>query len=128
MCSRRDKCSCLLERICPALGLLQELISDTKWIMTNDPKLVKHFLISAAQMRAARGLLGWSQTKLATEASMSLPTVKRYETATGAKVSDDAIERLRRALESAGVEFIAENGGGAGVRLRKGAARGNLAG
>jgi len=50
---------------------------------------------------------------------MSLPTVKRYETAAGAKVSDDAVEKLRSALESASVEFIAENGGGPGVRLRK---------
>jgi hypothetical protein len=50
---------------------------------------------------------------------MSLPTVKRYETAAGAKVSDDAVEKLREALEKAGVEFIPENGGGPGVRLRK---------
>ncbi len=50
---------------------------------------------------------------------MSLPTVKRYETTAGAKVSDDAVEKLRSALESAGVEFIAENDGGPGVRLRK---------
>jgi transcriptional regulator with XRE-family HTH domain len=87
--------------------------------MTDDPKLVKIFLISPAQMRAARGLLGWSQTKLGIEAGMSLPTVKRYETAAGAKVSDDAVKRLQRALEKAGVEFIDENGGGPGVRLRK---------
>jgi hypothetical protein len=50
---------------------------------------------------------------------MSLPTVKRYETGAGAKVSSDAVAKLRAALEAAGVEFIAENGGGAGVRLRK---------
>ena len=97
----------------PSKGML-----DTKWIMTDDPKLVK-FLISPAQMRAARGLLGWSQTKLGAEAGMSLATVKRYETAAGAKVSDDAVEKLRTALESAGVQFIAENDGGPGVRLRK---------
>ena len=92
---------------------------DTKWIMTDDPQLVKRFLIFPAQMRAARGLLGWSQTKLGAEAGMSLATVKRCETAAGAKVSDDAVEKLRTALESAGVQFIAENGGGPGVRLRK---------
>ncbi|HEY8008619.1 MAG TPA: hypothetical protein VIE66_17915 [Methylocella sp.] len=34
-------------------------------------------------------------------------------------MSDDAVEKLRAALESAGVEFIAENGGGPGVRLKK---------
>ncbi len=70
-------------------------------------------------MRAGRGLLGWSQTELATEAGLSLPTVKRFETGRGANVSDDAIGKLVTALESAGVEFIPENGGGPGVRLRK---------
>ena len=50
---------------------------------------------------------------------MSLPTVKRYETAAGAKVSDDAVEKLREALELAGVIFVDENGEGPGVRLRK---------
>ena len=86
--------------------------------MTDDPKLVKRFLISPAQMRAARGLLGWSQTKLGAEAGKSLSTIKRYETAAGAKVSDDAVEKLHRP-RMAGVQFIAENGGGPGVRLRK---------
>ena len=83
--------------------------------MTDDPKLVNP---TPAQSRAARGLVGWSQTELATAAGMSLPTVKRYETGV-ANVSADAIGRLRQALEAAGVEFIPENGGGAGVRLRK---------
>jgi transcriptional regulator with XRE-family HTH domain len=71
------------------------------------------------QVRAARGLIGWSQTQLAEAAGLSLPTVKRFETDNGVKVSDDAIAKMRAALEVAGVEFIAENGGGAGVRLRK---------
>ncbi len=84
--------------------------------MTNDPKLVKTNLISAAQMRGARGLLGWSQSKLAAEAGMSLPTVKRYETANGAKVSDDAVRTLRIALEAGGVEFT--NGKQPGVRMK----------
>lgn len=70
------------------------------------------------QVRGARGLIDWSQTRLAEAAGLSLPTVKRFETATGAKVSPDAVARITRALEAAGVEFIAENGGGAGVRLR----------
>jgi hypothetical protein len=41
------------------------------------------------------------------------------ETGNGPNVSDEAREKLRKALEKAGVEFIAENGGGAGVRLKK---------
>jgi len=71
------------------------------------------------QSRGARGLLGWSQSQLAESAGLSLPTVKRFETGTGAKVSADAVAKMRTALEVAGVEFIPENGGGAGVRLRK---------
>ena len=74
--------------------------------------------IAAEQLRAARALLGWSQTELANQAGMSLPTVKRVETERGPKVSDEA--RLRySARRVGGVEFIDQNGGGPGVRLRK---------
>ena len=78
-------------------------------------------MILIKQLRAARSLLGWSQTKLAEEAGLSLPTVKRVEreNGDGPNVSDDARHKLRKALEKAGVEFIAENGGGAGVRMKK---------
>ncbi|HWL04240.1 MAG TPA: helix-turn-helix transcriptional regulator [Xanthobacteraceae bacterium] len=77
-------------------------------------------MILIEQIRAARGLLGWSQTELADRAELSLPTVKRMEREGGGPaVSDDAKEKVRAALEKAGVEFIAENGGGAGVRLKK---------
>ena len=76
-------------------------------------------MLTIEQLRAARGLLGWSQSKLAERAGLSLPTVKRVEINLGPRVSDEARNRLRRALESAGVEFIDENGGGPGVRLRK---------
>jgi transcriptional regulator with XRE-family HTH domain len=76
-------------------------------------------LISVEQLRAARGLLGWSQSELATRAGLSLPTVKRLEGSFGPRVSDDARTKLQKALEAAGVEFIDENGGGRGVRLQK---------
>ena len=75
--------------------------------------------ISIEQLRAARALLGWSQTQLAGRAGMSLPTVKRVETERGPNVSEGARHALQLALELGGVEFIDENGGGAGVRLRK---------
>jgi transcriptional regulator with XRE-family HTH domain len=76
-------------------------------------------MITAEQIRAARGLLGWSQTKLAERAGLSLPTVKRVEAGKGPKVSTAAREKLQRALESGGVHFIQEDGGGPGVRLKK---------
>ena len=76
-------------------------------------------MLTIEQLRAARGLLGWSQSKLAARAGLSLPTVKRVEADLGPRVSDEARNKLQRALESAGVEFIDENGGGPGLRLRK---------
>jgi transcriptional regulator with XRE-family HTH domain len=78
-------------------------------------------MISIEQIRAARGLLGWSQTQLAEAAERSLPTIKRLEREhdEGAAVSNDVREAVQAALEKAGVEFIPENGGGAGVRLAK---------
>jgi transcriptional regulator with XRE-family HTH domain len=76
-------------------------------------------MLSIEQLRAARGLLGWSQSKLAERAGLSLPTVKRVEANLGTRVSDEARTKLKRALEAGGVDFIDENGGGPGVRLRK---------
>jgi transcriptional regulator with XRE-family HTH domain len=76
-------------------------------------------LITIEQIRAARGLLGWSQTELASRAGLSLPTVKRLEAGFGPRVSDEARAKLQRALEAAGIDFIEDNGGGAGVRFHK---------
>jgi transcriptional regulator with XRE-family HTH domain len=76
-------------------------------------------MLTIEQLRAARGLLGWSQSKLAARAGLSLPTVKRVEADLGPRVSEEARNKLQRALESGGAEFIDENGGGPGVRLRK---------
>jgi len=75
-------------------------------------------LISPAQIRAARALVGWSQTEVATAAGLSVPTVKRAEAEEGIRVSEDAVDAIVCALKKAGVEFITENGGGPGVRLR----------
>ncbi len=72
------------------------------------------------QLKAARSLIGWTQAQVAQAAGLSIPTVKRAEGAAALNASENAIASIRLALETAGVEFIAENGGGAGVRLRKG--------
>lgn len=78
-------------------------------------------MIEASQMRAARGLLEWSQTQLAEAASLSLPTIKRMEKLGPGRSSADNVSSVRKALEAAGVIFIEENGQGPGVRLRKAA-------
>ncbi|MBU3259299.1 helix-turn-helix domain-containing protein [Roseovarius sp. PS-C2] len=75
--------------------------------------------ISEGQIRAARGLLGLSQTALAERAGVSSMTVKRAEGSGSPYPAQGALRAIRDALKAAGVEFIAENGGGPGVRLRK---------
>lgn len=76
--------------------------------------------VSIAQVKAARALLEWSQIELAERSGVSLPTIKRVEAAKGELSGRPAtVEAIQRALEAAGVEFIEENGGGAGVRLRR---------
>lgn len=72
--------------------------------------------ITPAQCRAARALIDWTQPQLASAAGLGLSTVVDFEKARRA-VSVDAMTVIQRALEAAGVEFIPENGGGAGVRL-----------
>jgi transcriptional regulator with XRE-family HTH domain len=76
-------------------------------------------VVTNEQLRAARALLGWSQSELALRAGLSVPTVKRLEGGFGPHVSDEARAKLKKAIEAAGIEFIQENGGGAGVRFRK---------
>jgi transcriptional regulator with XRE-family HTH domain len=74
-------------------------------------------MISASQCRAARGLLDWSQQELANRAKVGIVTVRQLEA--GAHQPRRAtLDVVRRCLETAGVEFIEENGGGAGVRLQ----------
>jgi transcriptional regulator with XRE-family HTH domain len=75
--------------------------------------------ISKAQVRAARALLGLSQSDLAKCAGFSSMTVKRAEGVGLPYPSSDTIAAIRAALEAAGVIFVAGNGEGAGVRLRK---------
>jgi transcriptional regulator with XRE-family HTH domain len=76
--------------------------------------------VSVRQIKAARALLGWSQEDLAKKSGISAPTVKRLEAVDGdIGGRAETGEALVAALQEAGVEFIAENGGGAGVRVTK---------
>jgi len=78
--------------------------------------------LSSEVIRAARALLRWEQRHLAEASSISLPTIKRLESKPGKLAAHaSTLVALKRALELGGVEFIDENGGGPGVRLRKGA-------
>ena len=76
--------------------------------------------LTSAQIRAARALLRWSAEELARQSAVGVTTIRRAEL-TEHQTSMTMANNLavRRALEDAGVEFIDENGGGAGVRLRK---------
>jgi transcriptional regulator with XRE-family HTH domain len=75
-------------------------------------------VISVEQCRGARAMLGWSQGQLAEAAAISKTTVVDFER--GIRIPHrNNIAAIRSALEAAGIEFIPENGGGAGVRLAR---------
>jgi hypothetical protein len=76
--------------------------------------------LTSPQIRAARALIKWTAEDLSRQSAVSLRTIRRAELAehdTSMTAANDLA--IRRTLEAAGVEFIDENGGGPGVRLRK---------
>jgi transcriptional regulator with XRE-family HTH domain len=76
--------------------------------------------VSIRQVKAARALLGWSQEQLGEAAEVSVPTIKRLEAVDGPLGGRNVTAaKIRKALENSGIEFIEENGGGPGVRMRK---------
>ena len=77
--------------------------------------------LMAAQIRAARALLDWSQQQLSEESGVSLATIRRIESPRGPDRSTAPNkEAIRRSLEKGGVLFLPkDNQGGAGVRLTK---------
>jgi transcriptional regulator with XRE-family HTH domain len=76
--------------------------------------------VSIRQIKAARALLAWSQEELAVAADVSIPTIKRLEANDGPLGGRrETATKIRMALQAAGIEFIDENGGGPGVRLKK---------
>jgi transcriptional regulator with XRE-family HTH domain len=83
--------------------------------------LCQHKMLVAmtpAQCRGARALLDLTQPELAKAAGLGLSTIVDFERERR-EVSQDSIVAIQTALERAGVAFIAENGGGAGVRLKR---------
>jgi transcriptional regulator with XRE-family HTH domain len=81
-------------------------------------------VITAAQLRAARALIGIDQRQLAEQSGLSLPTIQRMEASEGViRGNVDSLMKLVAALDSAGIELISDNvgssGGGRGVRLKR---------
>jgi predicted transcriptional regulator len=77
-------------------------------------------MVTTRQIKAARALLGWSQSDLARHSGVSEPTIARLEAADGNLGGRETTgQRIRDAIEAAGIQFFEENGGGEGVRLRK---------
>ena len=80
-------------------------------------------MITAAQLRAARALLGLDQRALAEAAQLSVPTIQRMEASEGIiRGTVDSLMKLVSALDTAGIELIGDDavsgGGGRGVRLK----------
>ena len=75
----------------------------------------------SAQIRAARGLLGWSQGKLARAAGVGLATLQRIEQSEGVVKGNFAtVLKIQNALEQAGIHFTDDEAGEIGVRLQIG--------
>jgi DNA-binding XRE family transcriptional regulator len=75
-------------------------------------------MISTAQIRAARGLLKWTQATLAHQAAISAVTLNMIENET-VRPRDTTMMAIQAALERGGVAFLDENGIGVGVRFRR---------
>ncbi len=74
-------------------------------------------MVTRQQIRAARGLLEWTQAEVADAAGLSLNAMNAIERGASTPRAKN-LAAIRSALEAAGVEFISENGGGPGVRLK----------
>ncbi len=76
-------------------------------------------MIEASQIKAARALIGMTQEDIAKATGLSVQTIKRMETAGTHRSTVATVLAVQKTLESAGIVFISENGGGVGVRLAK---------
>ncbi|MCO5147073.1 MAG: helix-turn-helix transcriptional regulator [Aquamicrobium sp.] len=88
-------------------------------------------MITSAQLRAARALLGIDQRRLADLSGLSVPTIQRMEASDGTiRGNVDSLVKLIAALDAAGLELIGEGAssqsGGRGVRLRENGVGGSM--
>jgi transcriptional regulator with XRE-family HTH domain len=90
--------------------------------LVKQPQNVVKDATLAAQIRAARALLGWAQRRLADESGVPLRTLARIEAGEVERPRAKTMSALSATLRAAGVEFIPANGGGPGVRLTRQAA------
>jgi transcriptional regulator with XRE-family HTH domain len=75
----------------------------------------------SSQVRAARALLGWSQSKLARAAGVGLATLQRIEQSEGVvKGNFSTVVKIQKALEHAGIKFVDDEAGVIGVHLQRG--------
>jgi DNA-binding XRE family transcriptional regulator len=75
-------------------------------------------MITSRQVRAARALLGWTQEMLADKALVALTALKRLESESGLEVREDTRDSVCRALEAAGIVFLASEQGEGVMRVR----------
>jgi transcriptional regulator with XRE-family HTH domain len=77
-------------------------------------------MITSEQIRSARAALRWSAAELAGRAGVGVQTIKRFELGIGVPPSRSAtLDRVRRALEDAGIEFIGSPEAGPGIRIHR---------
>jgi len=82
--------------------------------------LTKIIDLTSDQIRAARSMLRWDQSDLTIKSGVSLATIKRLEKMNGIVSANlVTLQAIERAFTDAGIDFIPENGGGPGVRLKK---------
>jgi hypothetical protein len=97
-------------------------LSCTIWVIIAHVGLIVNMKIhplTGGQIRAARALLKWSAADLARHCTLGVNTIRRAEVGEVTSLTAANDTAIRRTFEAAGVEFIDENGGGPGVRLRK---------
>ena len=77
-------------------------------------------VLTGRQIRAARALLGWSAQDLADRCKVGVSTIRRTELEDGTvRMIAGNVDAVLRAFDAAGVQFIEQNGGGDGVRMKE---------